>query len=297
MQKIDFAVIGGQKCATSWLYYCLRDHPEILLPRKKDEADLFGGSRHLERGDEWFETLYPTKSGATISGSVSVDYVHDLDALQRLCSRFPDVRLVISLRHPIERSISACDFLVRRGRLPMQETAKLIDAALDDFEAGRETAEVEIVTRSLYGRQLRAIASAGALERLMIVSFDELARDARSSIATIYRFLGVSKPAFVPDSIAARPKRSTGLPILTRIERMAPRSMALAKVMDLSHRALSRFGVHGRRIALPDDVTSRYCRILARDADDLRECLQKIPASRVRSGPELRTQWGIARSD
>jgi hypothetical protein len=297
MRRIDFAVIGAQKCATSWLFYCLRDHPEILLPRKKDEADLFGGPRHLERGEDWFDGLYPTKSDATICGSVSVDYVYDTNVLRHLCSTFPDARLVLSLRHPIERSVSACNFLVRRGQLPLEDTSTLIGTALDDVAAGRRTIEAEIVTRSLYGRQLRAVESVGALERTMIVSFEELARNAESAIAAIYRFLGVSTPAFVPESLAARPKQSAGWSVLTRIERMAPRSRVLAKVMDLSHRGLYRFGFRSGPPPLSTAVLSKYRRLLAQDLAELRDLVQRIPASRRRCGSELETLWGLGAND
>ena len=34
---IDFFIIGGQKCATTWLYHCLNDHPEIEVGGGKVE--------------------------------------------------------------------------------------------------------------------------------------------------------------------------------------------------------------------------------------------------------------------
>jgi len=36
INKPDFLVIGAQKSATSWLYFCLQNHPDIYLPSKKE---------------------------------------------------------------------------------------------------------------------------------------------------------------------------------------------------------------------------------------------------------------------
>ncbi len=53
-RTMDFAVTGAQKCATSWLYYCLRDHPGICVPDKKLEAGYIGGAMFAEQVTDWF---------------------------------------------------------------------------------------------------------------------------------------------------------------------------------------------------------------------------------------------------
>ena len=40
--RIDLLLIGAQKCATSWLYECMRDHPQMWLPAKKREVKYLG---------------------------------------------------------------------------------------------------------------------------------------------------------------------------------------------------------------------------------------------------------------
>jgi hypothetical protein len=295
MQRIDFAVIGAQKCATSWLYYCLRDHPEIVLAQKKEEVNYFGGPRYLEHGPEWFDRLYSPKAGARIRGSVSVNYLHDAAALRSFCAHFPEARLVVSLRDPIERAVSACEFLMRRAELPLRQVSELVAKALDDVDARRETPESELVTRSLYGRQLRIVEEAGALDRIMFVSFEALARDRLGAIAAIYTFLSVGDPSFVPASLSTQPKRSTHIDALTRIERLVPGSRILGKLMDLSHRGLSKVGLVSSPKTLSEDVLVRFRSLLAVDMVPLRACLERIPPARRWSGPELETLWGLER--
>ena len=51
LKKLDFLVIGSQKCATSWLFYCLQEHYELLLPTKKNEKEYIGGDIYFQNID------------------------------------------------------------------------------------------------------------------------------------------------------------------------------------------------------------------------------------------------------
>ena len=42
MKNIDFFLIGAQKCATSWMYLCLKEHPEISVPKVKGDYFIVG---------------------------------------------------------------------------------------------------------------------------------------------------------------------------------------------------------------------------------------------------------------
>ena len=49
--KPNFLVIGAQRAGTTWLYECLREHPEIFLPETKE---LHYFDLNHEKGDEWY---------------------------------------------------------------------------------------------------------------------------------------------------------------------------------------------------------------------------------------------------
>ncbi len=51
--KPDFLIIGTQKCATTWLWDKLRQHPGTDLPLKK-EPHFFSLSEFYNKGYEWY---------------------------------------------------------------------------------------------------------------------------------------------------------------------------------------------------------------------------------------------------
>ncbi len=56
--KPNFIGIGAQKCASSWLYDILADHPEAAVSATK-ELDFF--SYHYERSHAWYERQFSEK--------------------------------------------------------------------------------------------------------------------------------------------------------------------------------------------------------------------------------------------
>ena len=40
MQKVDFIGIGVQKAATTWLFSCLKEHPQIRVAVDKNNKEL-----------------------------------------------------------------------------------------------------------------------------------------------------------------------------------------------------------------------------------------------------------------
>lgn len=291
MKPLDFAVIGAQKCATSWLYYCLREHPHILVPERKVEAHYYGGPEFRERGGEaWFETLFPPDPGGCRRGSVSVDYVQDPAAVRTLVEQFPAIRLILCLREPLQRTVSAYAFLVRRGLLPMRPLSELLGDALDRWPASDDTV-TELVTRSLYGRQLEPLGT--ALDSLMVVSYDAVNRDPAACLRQVYDYIGVDA-TFHPRSLTRRPKRNANRPWLTRIERLKPDSWLLAKLMDYSNRLLSLRRDEVPGAALDRAVLGRFQRLLAQDAGTAAQALGQIPPERRIGGAELTGVWGRA---
>lgn len=87
--KLDFAVIGAQKCATSWMFYCLTEHPELVLPDKKQEVSYIGGEAFRGNGGaDWFFDRYSVSVSARLRGDVSVDYLYDRSASLHTLAKF-----------------------------------------------------------------------------------------------------------------------------------------------------------------------------------------------------------------
>ena len=60
-QKLDFAVIGSQKCASTWIYDCLKDHPKLNLRNSKNEDWYYGGTVYNQKGNYWYFSVFSKK--------------------------------------------------------------------------------------------------------------------------------------------------------------------------------------------------------------------------------------------
>jgi len=101
----NFIIIGSQRCGTTSLYTYLAQHPQILTPIKK-EMDFF--SWHFDRGIDWYLAHFPPMPVGEqfLTGEASPSYFDCRKAPERLYSAFPEVKLVVLLRNPVDRAIS-----------------------------------------------------------------------------------------------------------------------------------------------------------------------------------------------
>jgi hypothetical protein len=101
--KPNFIGLGAQKCASTWLYKVMSDHPDIFVSEPK-ELDFF--SAFFDRGYQWYESFFRATQGVSILGDISPSYLPDSDAPKRAYAYNPHFQIIICLRDPIERLIS-----------------------------------------------------------------------------------------------------------------------------------------------------------------------------------------------
>jgi len=69
MRMPTFIGIGAQKCASTWLYEILRDHPQVVLSEPK-ELDFFSYRYHY--GQQWYGRHFSARSEASAMGEISI---------------------------------------------------------------------------------------------------------------------------------------------------------------------------------------------------------------------------------
>jgi len=176
--KPTFIGIGAQKCASSWLYDILADHPEALTSKTK-ELDFF--TYHFDNGHAWYERQLPTGVGARAIGEISPSYFHDLSAPERIQDFAPDARILVSLRDPVERALSQHRHLVRIGVLTGPDFT---------FEGGLAS-NPTYVEQGLYATHLRRWRERFPAGQMLVVLMDDIQADAARVAAKVYSFLGI----------------------------------------------------------------------------------------------------------
>ncbi len=262
--RLDALVIGAQKCATSWLYYCLRDHPQLHLPKKKREVEYLGGALYQERGADWYFALLAGAAAGQKVCDVSVDYLFDPKAPRAVRAHAPDVKLIVSLRDPVDRAVSAYYWNVRKGSIPdrplddgLRRAAQLwSDEAVAPAAAPAHEDEylVNIIARGCYDVQLERYLDVFPPEHLLAIEYERIAAEPRAVLRDVYAFIGVDPIGFEPPSLRSRPKQNSYAEWLLRLERLAPRSRPLIHVMDWANRLLNRLRASREASPLSPDV-------------------------------------------
>ncbi len=120
--QLTFLGIGPQRTASSWLDQVLRSHPAIALPRNVKET-MFFDSR-FEKGLAWYTSHFPYKAMHRSFGEIAPTYFDDAGARERVASYFPELRIIINVRNPVERAFSLYRHHLGKGRV----TGSFLDA-------------------------------------------------------------------------------------------------------------------------------------------------------------------------
>lgn len=103
--KPDFIIIGAQKCGTSSLFKYLEQHPDIILP---DRKELHFFDQFYPRGLDWYRAQFPADSLSNnfTTGEASPYYIFHPHAASRIKAHFPEIKLIVLLRNPVVRAYS-----------------------------------------------------------------------------------------------------------------------------------------------------------------------------------------------
>ncbi|MFC3204453.1 sulfotransferase family protein [Alteromonas oceani] len=176
-----FIGIGAQRSGTSWMFECFLEHPEIYMPRKEMQ---FFNKRPLSELPEYLSQFKETDK---ISGEITPDYLSSREAIDGIAEAFPDIKLIVILRNPVERTRSSHNLYKERG---VTSDNTLLEA-IENHSAAYE--------KSLYGEQIEYLFSKINRDNVKIVFFEDLKTDPIGLIQNIFSFIGVDS-SFVPSA-------------------------------------------------------------------------------------------------
>lgn len=142
MRKPNFLIIGSQKAGSTWVYDVLRRHRRVFLPKKvelvhfnrpdcetaENVAEYLANFSDATEAQGWVGENTPgyfwsDRGGVFPNQPPASHNPHIPQSVARVLGR--DIRLILSLRHPVARAISAYGHHGVRGRIAPTQT--LID--------------------------------------------------------------------------------------------------------------------------------------------------------------------------
>ena len=110
--KVDFLIIGAQKCGTTSLHEYLKSHKQLFLPEKK-ELEYFSSNSYSPTNISNYHSYFKD-SGTRICGEASPQYMASRAIAERIYKYNPKMKIIICLRDPIQRAISHYKMNIRR---------------------------------------------------------------------------------------------------------------------------------------------------------------------------------------
>ncbi|MFW6016987.1 MAG: sulfotransferase [bacterium] len=137
----NFLIVGAMRSGTTSLYNSLANHPSIYFPHLKeprffsslinDLAKNGPGDKYIKFINSWesYKNLYNNAGGAIATGDASVEnlYLHN-QVIPKIHQYLGDVKIIIVLRNPYKRAVSAYKYLLMKGR----ETLTFNDALQEE---------------------------------------------------------------------------------------------------------------------------------------------------------------------
>lgn len=193
----SFIILGGFKCATTSLYNYIIDHPQVL-PSLEKELDFF--DRDYKQGLDWYLAHFPEviSNQSMITGEATPNYLYSQVAPERIHRNFPDVKLIIILRDPIERAFSHYHFLPQNDHAPQmfervmnRELTRLQTAFDENQNLDKIISNCPYLGNGLYELHLRRWLKYFAPEQLLILPMDGLSERPSDTVKHVYNFLGL----------------------------------------------------------------------------------------------------------
>ncbi|MBE0426194.1 MAG: sulfotransferase [Nitrospirae bacterium] len=198
--KPDFLIIGAQKCGTTWLWAMLKQHPRTGLPLEK-EIDFFGSSEIFGKGKEWYYSHFTQIDPYKVTGEASTTYLYDyvpywynssnnleydysLPKIPELITQeLPDIKIIILLRDPVQRAISAYKHLIRVK-------------SISPFSALKKTAmslpKKRILEYGFYAKYIKLWKQFVPSERMRVYIFEEdIIKRPEETLKDVFSFLNL----------------------------------------------------------------------------------------------------------
>jgi hypothetical protein len=206
----DFLIVGTTKSGTTSLHGWLTEHP--LVAHTPKEIHFFNMNYH--RGTDWYRAHFPlerdrrrfaaTHGRPFIVGEATASYLAHYWTPERIAQLLPDVRLIVSLRDPVDRAYSQYHYFRRRGSEPLASFEEAL-AAEDERLGGEEAREVADPPHhswqvfrwgyhrtSRYAEHLERWLAAFPRDQILFLGFEqELTADPHRTLARVHDHLGL----------------------------------------------------------------------------------------------------------
>jgi Sulfotransferase domain len=191
------------RSGTSTLARWLGEHPQVFMAPGK-ELHFF--DHHFDKGVDWYRSLFADAGSELQLGEATPNYLHEPAAIQRIASTLPQVRLLLSLRNPVDRAYSHYWHNRSRGKESLSFEDALAAEATRTSGGDADRAWFSYASRGDYFEQIEEVMRHFPRTALHVEIAEEMQADPQQSLERIFRFIEVDDrfhPAMIDRKVNA----------------------------------------------------------------------------------------------
>lgn len=188
----EFIIVGPSKAATTWVYECLKEHPEVYMP-ETDSVNFFNMKYH--KGLDWYQKFFQGAEENQIIGEETIFYIRNVHTPERIKEDLgEDTKLIFLLRNPVDRAFSHYWHEKKDGEIEFE---------FEDILENHDLFE-NWVMAGMYHTHIQRYLKHFDRENLKLMVFDDLVEDDEEFISEIFEFVGANpeyKPSYLDDKV------------------------------------------------------------------------------------------------
>jgi len=196
--RVNFLGIGAAKSGSTWLADKLRLHPKIFIPKEKS---IYYFNQFLEKYPEkanlkydrplqWYHSFFAEASSQQLTGEITPRYLVNENCAKDIFNYNPDIKLLVTLRDPIQRLHSHYLFRQQAGL----SSYPALEVAIEKFP--------ELLDGSLYFKHLKKYFDLFPRENIKVMFYEDLRKDYREFYREVLLFLGVHE--YYPEGLETK---------------------------------------------------------------------------------------------
>ena len=220
-----FFIVGASKSGITNISYYLMQHPQVFMPENLEpyyfaRLDI---PQNYERGiisdEKKYLNLFKNAKNCKAIGESSPVYLYCPHSALEIKNRFPNSKIIISLRNPIEIAYSEYFSLKFMGFDKNRSFNELLDSSKEQLDQNEFHID-SLLEAGFYSKQIKRFQKIFSKNQIKIIIFEEYIKNTIPTINSILSFLDIDK------SIAFKPAPKGAYKV--------PRNFASQKLMNNS---------------------------------------------------------------
>jgi len=208
-------IVGAQKAGTTSLYSYFDQRPELVGGEIKEKS-FFSLDSLFEKGNKYYRSMFPIGSKYARGMDATPEYLYYGECAGRIHAFDPDAKIVVLLREPVSRALSAFNMyhqivrkqFFREGILQGDKHSQdffmpiiegrveaslryFLDRELEIMSNDRVVEEPSLIRRGLYAPQLERYIRLFGRENVLILFSNDLKSDTHNTVNRVCDFIGL----------------------------------------------------------------------------------------------------------